>query len=659
MRPKPRGATANGASAEGPVTPAVIRVSERSIHHPSPNRTEAAAAMMHLFTSSTVDNANPSAKATKIPRDAMGKNGKLKRRYVRKVPRKLDTSSGSVVKKAIKPKKSDAKDEHAVNDDGQEQSTVKSASGTEKEEPDGASGEWKMSGDEIKYFPFREYNRKEKSLGLLCENFLKLYRSNHMSEICLDRAASELGVERRRIYDIVNILESIHLVSRKSKNLYNWHGLSALPVSITAMKEHCIIPLDQAAKQLIQMEESENEEDRLLKTKIRRLYDVANVLVSVGLIEKLQLSNSRKPVFRWRNRTAAELQQGLELAEREHAFQVKQEIQQLQQQPSSEDVTIKSESPSSIDLECQEDVDAMKTSQSCDESDSFDDGSDSQSDSSSSSKQKRKYTKSAAVSPASSEDDVAVKRTKTNPDPTATSALTPAPSESSTSPQTAAAASSPVSRMLRFDGNNLPVHPQIILHEQQEQVRVYMQQYIREYVDYLIVQQVRPDPNTGAAHATAGEVEMESSVATITQDIHSTPVSMPSLTNRVTSDLAGSIHDLLFSTNTTSPHAFLRSMLKFFKGYGWIPILVQVSSTITPREVLGNCSLRIGRRARSTTQTTRRAPVHDVRSSTTVTRRTSLPFLGLFKKRSADKHQVIVVIKTRVHGNENELTKLE
>lgn len=72
--------------------------------------------------------------------------------------------------------------------------------------------------------------------GRCAISFLKLYRDDKIAEICLDRAATELGVERRRIYDIVNILESIHLVSRKSKNLYNWHGLASLPTSISAMK---------------------------------------------------------------------------------------------------------------------------------------------------------------------------------------------------------------------------------------------------------------------------------------------------------------------------------------------------------------------------------------------------------------------------------------
>lgn len=45
-----------------------------------------------------------------------------------------------------------------------------------------------------------------------------------MAELSLDTAAQRLNVERRRIYDIVNIFESLDIVKRKGKNKYTWLG---------------------------------------------------------------------------------------------------------------------------------------------------------------------------------------------------------------------------------------------------------------------------------------------------------------------------------------------------------------------------------------------------------------------------------------------------
>lgn len=57
-----------------------------------------------------------------------------------------------------------------------------------------------------------------------------------------------------------------------------------------------IISLEEAARQI---SDGEKLDDKTLKTKIRRLYDIANVLQSIGLIQKTQMSKSRKPAFKW------------------------------------------------------------------------------------------------------------------------------------------------------------------------------------------------------------------------------------------------------------------------------------------------------------------------------------------------------------------------
>jgi transcription factor E2F7/8 len=57
-------------------------------------------------------------------------------------------------------------------------------------------------------------------------------RNEAKVDICIDFAASELSVERRRIYDIVSILESVNIASRRGKNQYVWNGLTKLNAAL-------------------------------------------------------------------------------------------------------------------------------------------------------------------------------------------------------------------------------------------------------------------------------------------------------------------------------------------------------------------------------------------------------------------------------------------
>ncbi|XP_074644861.1 transcription factor E2F5-like [Tubulanus polymorphus] len=68
-------------------------------------------------------------------------------------------------------------------------------------------------------------SRHEKSLGLLTTKFVSLLQEAQDGVLDLKKAADTLAVrQKRRIYDITNVLEGIGLIEKKSKNSIQWKG---------------------------------------------------------------------------------------------------------------------------------------------------------------------------------------------------------------------------------------------------------------------------------------------------------------------------------------------------------------------------------------------------------------------------------------------------
>lgn len=67
-------------------------------------------------------------------------------------------------------------------------------------------------------------NRFDTSLGLLTRRFVSLLKDSENGVVDLNIASETLGVQKRRIYDITNVLEGIGILEKRSKNNIQWRG---------------------------------------------------------------------------------------------------------------------------------------------------------------------------------------------------------------------------------------------------------------------------------------------------------------------------------------------------------------------------------------------------------------------------------------------------
>ncbi|KAM6399693.1 transcription factor E2F2 [Rhynochetos jubatus] len=85
-----------------------------------------------------------------------------------------------------------------------------------------------------------EKTRYDTSLGLLTKKFLRLLSESPDGVVDLNRAAEALEVQKRRIYDITNVLEGIQLIRKKSKNHIQWMGTGIFEDAAVTAKQRAL-----------------------------------------------------------------------------------------------------------------------------------------------------------------------------------------------------------------------------------------------------------------------------------------------------------------------------------------------------------------------------------------------------------------------------------
>jgi len=133
-----------------------------------------------------------------------------------------------------------------------------------------------------------QQSRFEKSLGLLTTKFVSLLQKAHGGVLDLKLAADLLAVrQKRRIYDITNVLEGIGLIEKKSKNSIQWKPFVYKDALAGCNAQEFSSRVSHLKREIEKLEDYENALDR---HKIRIEQSIKNVTEDIDTKRYLYVS---------------------------------------------------------------------------------------------------------------------------------------------------------------------------------------------------------------------------------------------------------------------------------------------------------------------------------------------------------------------------------
>ncbi|KAJ6849499.1 transcription factor E2FB-like [Iris pallida] len=98
--------------------------------------------------------------------------------------------------------------------------------------------------------------RYDSSLSLLTKKFVNLLQQTEDGTLDLNKAAEILEVQKRRIYDITNVLEGVGLLEKSLKNRIRWKGNDALgPLDLENQLDHLKVANETLYKEECRLDE--------------------------------------------------------------------------------------------------------------------------------------------------------------------------------------------------------------------------------------------------------------------------------------------------------------------------------------------------------------------------------------------------------------------